>query len=378
MVGRIAIHVQHLLGAGHLVRAMSLAEALSDRGHRVLLLAGGFPIERAVGRYEYFQLPPARAIEGDFSRLVDEHDQALSDSWRRRRAECLLDRLAAFAPQVVVTETFPFGRRQFRFELDPLLAWVRAHPGVRLVASIRDVLQRRSRDRDRETVGIVQRNYDAVLVHGDPQLFRLDASFPLSAEITDRLVYTGYIHQPADTAGSLNADVEQNEGRDEILVSGGSGSVSARLLEVAQQARPLSSASGLTWRLLTGRGAFHPANRSEPGLILEPNRPDFYALLGRCALSISQAGYNTTLDILASGARAVMVPFAGNGETEQTDRARALERAGRVLQLAEGELTAESLASRVDRALAMTPAGLAVDLGGAANSAEALQAMLQP
>ena len=376
MSRRIAIYVQHLLGAGHLVRAMTLAEALADRGQEVLLLAGGFPIERAPGNYAYLQLPPTRAVGGDFSRLVDEFDKPLTDQWRRRRADRLLSVLQRFAPQMIVTETYPFGRRQFRFELEPLLKWVGSQGSIRLVASIRDVLQRRAADRDEATIRTVRRYYDAVLVHGDERLFRLDASFPLAAKIADRLIYTGYIHQPPQTPPQRVNPGRGLPGDNEVLVSGGSGSVSAGLLEAAQQARGLSKARDLTWRLLTGRGRRPGTVRPAPGLIIQPNRSDFFELLGRCALSVSQAGYNTSLDVLASGARSVMVPFAGDGETEQTDRALALERAGRLVQLSESELTPERLARAVDHALEMEPSSLSVNLDGAASSAEVLLEML--
>ena len=38
-------------------------------------------------------------------------------------------------------------------------------------------------------------------------------------------------------------------------------------------------------------------------------------------LSISQSGYNTVCDVLQAGCRAIYVPFAAGGETEQTVRA---------------------------------------------------------
>ncbi len=392
---QIAIYVQHLLGAGHLVRAMSLADALSEDGHQVLLLSGGFPIDRPVGAYAFGQLPPTRAIEGDFTRLVDEQGGAVSESWCRDRGAMLLAKVKQFRPDLVITETFPFGRRQFRFELEPLLDWVQSQPSVHLMASIRDVLQRRADVRNRQTVETIKQYYDAVLVHADEVLFKLDASFPLSDEIEDKLIYTGYIHQPnkgcdrrvgasvfVDPTSTHTQPLPQNQsesgkdGYDEVIVSGGSGSVSARLLETARRARPLSSARSRVWRLLTGRDNSGVLTRPEPGLIVEPNRADFFTLLGRCALSVSQAGYNTTLDVLASGARSVMVPFAGDGETEQSDRAQALERAGRLVQLDEVELTPQSLAQAIDCALEQTPVEINVNLKGAQNSARAISMKL--
>ena len=400
MTQKIAIYVQHLLGAGHLVRAMSLAEALSEHGYRVLLLSGGFPIERSVEGYGYFQLPPTRAIDGDFTRLVDERDKAIDEAWRNSRAAMLIDELTKFEPDLVITEAFPFGRRQFRFELEPLINWVREQASVYLMASIRDVLQRRSDAKNRLSVETIEQYYDAVLVHADNALFDLNASFPLSHEIEHKLIYTGYIHQSANkytplstkkgplvdapglihpTIGSPFSGVEASthDGYDEIIVSGGSGTVSTRLIEVARQARPLSAARERVWRLLTGRDQSRVVSRPQTGLILEPNRADFYTLLSRCALSISQAGYNTTLDVLASGARSVMVPFSGQGETEQYDRAQALERAGRLIMLPEPELTPQNLAHAVDRALEMQVKQFEVDLHGARNSARLISQKLE-
>ena len=61
------------------------------------------------------------------------------------------------------------------------------------------------------------------------------------------------------------------------------------------------------------------ASQAEPGAFtVERHRADFVDLLGNCRVSISQAGYNTTMEILSCGARAVLVPFGGGAEIEQT------------------------------------------------------------
>jgi len=362
---KIVLYVQHIMGAGHLVRGMSLAEALSDQGHQVLLISGGFPIDRMVKGYEYFQLPATQAIENNFIKLVDEHDRLIDDVWRERRREILLNRVAVFKPDLVITETFPFGRRIFHFELEPLMHWVHAQPNMYLMASIRDVLQRRTEDKNRFTVEVVRKYYDGVLVHADERLFKLDASFMHADKIEDKLLYTGYIHDSVDAPADDGSEI----GRDEIIVSGGSGKVSAQLMAVAPLARPLSAARSRIWRMMTGRDRSVASHSPEPGLIIEPNRDDFFALLGRCALSVSLAGYNTTLDVLASGARSVMVPFVGSHETEQSDRAVALERAGRIIQVPETELSPKSLAHAIDRALEMSPVQIDVNMHGAETSA---------
>ncbi len=373
MQKKIIIHVQHLLGAGHLVRAMTLAEALVDSGHKVQLISGGFAIDRAIEGYNFLQLPPTRAVAGDFTRLVDEQGEPITKRWRSNRAALLLDAVDTFKPDLVITETFPFGRRQFRFELEPLIHWVRDHNGVRLMASIRDVLQRRKHSRNLETVDTINKFYDCVLVHADKNLIRLDASFALCEKLNDKIKYTGYIHRP----NVLPEIAAGSAGQNEIIISGGSGTVSARLLNIANQARSISSAKTRIWRVLSGATHAVQAIHKNQGFIVEANRPDFFSLLQRCALSVSQAGYNTTLDILASNAKSVMIPFVGDGETEQSDRAQALEKAGRILQLSESKLTPHNLAHTIDRALEMTVNKITVNLNGAASSAKFISQQLQ-
>jgi predicted glycosyltransferase len=45
-------------------------------------------------------------------------------------------------------------------------------------------------------------------------------------------------------------------------------------------------------------------------------------------LSISMSGYNTTLNILTTGVRAMILPFTGNNDQEQTIRAKKLSALG--------------------------------------------------
>ncbi len=104
---------------------------------------------------------------------------------------------------------------------------------------------------------------------------------------------------------------------------------------------------------------------------MERARGDFTSLLMNCALSISQAGYNTLMEILDTGARAVVVPFAGGAEMEQTLRSRLLAESGRIECVAEADLTPDTLAMAVDRAAGRPrPPAAAVDLNGARRSAE--------
>nr|AIA89892.1 CAZy families GT1 protein [uncultured Mesorhizobium sp.] len=108
-------------------------------------------------------------------------------------------------------------------------------------------------------------------------------------------------------------------------------------------------------------------------MAIETFRPDFAALLAASRLSVSQAGYNTVCDLLQAGCRAVLVPWAAGGETEQTARATRLAARGRAAMLTEEALSPASLAARISAAFAAPdPARLALALDGAGRTAQIL------
>ena len=86
-------------------------------------------------------------------------------------------------------------------------------------------------------------------------------------------------------------------------------------------------------------------------MTLERFRPDLPALMACAALSISQAGYNTLLEVLATGVRSVVVPFETEVETEQRLRTDLLVKRGVIEAVAEADLTT-GLAGAMERALA--------------------------
>src|SRR3546814_15944171 len=77
---------------------------------------------------------------------------------------------------VVLTELFPFGRRQFAFEVEPLLDPARADRRAPLVAcSVRDILVEPGKpERSDEMIARAPRWYDRILVQGHPLLVGFD------------------------------------------------------------------------------------------------------------------------------------------------------------------------------------------------------------
>jgi predicted glycosyltransferase len=364
---RVFFYVQHLLGIGHLKRAATLAGALRGAGFDVTLASGGAPVEGI----PVLQLPSASSP--DFKQLLDEDGKPVDDAWKARRRDALLEAFWKVSPGVLLIELFPFGRRQMRFELLPLLESAHQQsPKPLVVCSVRDLIQPNPARED-ERLEHFERSFDRLLVHGDPRVATFERSFGKAARLAGKLHYTGYVVDEIP----LKSEV----GKDEVLVSAGGGAVGRRLLETAIQARALSSLRSRTWRVLAGVNfdRFEELKtRAGEGVIVERARNDFTLRLKNCVLSVSQAGYNTVMETLQAGARAVLVPFAGGAESEQTLRARLLAERGLVHVVEEDSLTAATLAAAVDRAAAAArPAPGTVDLGGARRSAELLREWLK-
>ncbi|SLN20005.1 glycosyltransferase family protein [Oceanibacterium hippocampi] len=367
MTEGVFFYVQHLLGIGHLRRAATIGRALAEAGLDVEVVSGGHPLPGLdLGPGRLVQLPPTRATDLYFKVLVDENDQPIDDAWKARRANALMEAWRASQPTLLLFELFPFGRRQMRFEILPLLeaAKASARPPV-IVCSVRDILVAQNKpERNDEMLDLIERYFDHVLVHGDPALIPFDATFPPAHKIADKIRYTGYV---VDRSGSRGGP--DSPGHDEVIVSCGGGAVGLNLLRTAIAARPLTEAAGRRWRVLVGvtvpEDEFRAlAASAGDGVIVERARPDFPTLLMNCALSISQGGYNTVMEVLHAGCRAVVVPYAGGLETEQTLRARLLGERGALTTLAETELDPGRLAATVDTALAGPPARSAVATNG--------------
>ncbi len=364
---RVLIAVTHLLGAGHLTRAAALARAFAREGHETTLVSGGSPAKLAdMDRVALVQLPPVRILGTDFKTLLDEAGSSISGARLDERRSLLISTLKEVAPDIVVTELFPFGRRVLAGEFTALVDEARRlDPRPLILCSVRDILVAPSKpERIEEAHERALRDYDAVLVHGDPQLIALEDSWPLDERVRPLIRYTGY--------------VDENEGpapggdRRGILVSGGSSAASLPLYRAALAAA--EAIQDRPWRILVGRGVteedFLSLQSAAPAhATVERARPDFRTLLSRAEVSVSQAGYNTIVDLLRTGARPVLVPFEAGHETEQRLRAERLQALGLATILPEADLSPEALAAAIRQDLAHAPSPLhPVSLDGARQS----------
>ncbi|MGN7292925.1 glycosyltransferase family protein [Rhizobium sp. SAFR-030] len=372
---RILFYVQHLLGIGHLVRASRVAQAIYAAGMEVTMVTGGSAVAGfpAPG-IRHVALPTILASNSNFSGLADGTGAPVDDAYREQRTRALLEVFETTRPHAVIIEAFPFGRRQMRFELLPLLDAIEAaDPRPLLFSSVRDILQEnRKPGRDEETADLVGRHFDGVLVHGDPNFVRLDDTFPFAGQISAKVHYTGLV---APEPPVPSAD------RFDVVVSAGGGAVGAELLEASLGAARIL-ADGRSWCLIAGPNLpgddFVRLEAMAPDTVtLVRFRPDFPSLLMNAEVSVSQAGYNTVCDLLRAKCAAVLVPFASGGETEQTVRAQKLAALGFAQVVPEHALDSDRLA----RAIVAARSGIArptvaVALDGAQQTARLLQDLI--
>jgi len=319
---RVMIVVTPLLGTRHLSRALTFGRALVEAGHAVDLVSGGFPVPQFdTSGLSFHQLPPLRSDGTDFSRLLGPGDAVATARHLDARKGRLTGILRNAEPDILITELFPFGRRNLLEEFRTLLESARDLPArPRVFSSIRDILAPPSKPAKQQLAeDMIARHYDAVLVHSDKTLIGLEASWPVSADLAKKVRYTGFV------ASSL-PPVTPGDGTGAVLVSTGGGGVGDKVFKAALQAAGSDSA---VWRLLVG--GQDPEARiaglcpvPPQNVTLEPARADFRSMLRRASASVSLCGYNTVMDLLRAGLPAVVVPFDDGGETEQSLRAEAL------------------------------------------------------
>lgn len=368
---RIMIYSQHVLGIGHFFRSMEIASALHS--HEVLFVEGGEPVTgfQAPAHVQRVFLPPLM-MDAEFKRMEVQGGNV--EDIKGRRRQLMMETFQAFAPDILITELFPFGRKQFAFELMPLLERVREGiADTRIVCSLRDILvEKRDQDAyEKRVLATLNPYYHLLLIHSDPALIKLDDTFVRTSQIRIPHAYTGFVVRKC-------VDEKKPDGVKVIVVSSGGGKVGVDLLASSIRAFKVISSENLRMRVFEGpfMEASHRAHlaelvSSDDRISIHPFTLDFLSELARADLSISMAGYNTCMDILSAGLRALVHPFGQN--REQAMRARRLEKLG-VVGVIES-LAPASLASRILEELQGEQRNKlgSLDIAGAQNTARMLE-----
>lgn len=372
------LYCQYLSGMGHLVRSTQFAKALATRFETTVVIGGpridGFVPPPGL---EILYLPPLWLQGGTF-RVANDGQSV--DAVKAARARALITAFDEVRPDVVITEFFPFGRHDLLFELRPWMEHIRrTAPETLVVSSLRDLIGKTVLDDQVDLIAsLANRYFDAALIHADPGFLRFETCFPAPEKIRCPILHTGFIAQECDAA-PVEAD------KPFILVSIGGGRIGGEVLDAAISAAALLRASlPHDFRVFTGPfledadfDRLSARAAALPNVVLERFTPNLMAYMQAADLSVSLAGYNTTMNVLRAEVPAVLVPIGHyDFDCEQLQRARQLADLGVVQMLLATELSPHRLAEAIRAGLGRGPVPTPFNLDGAATATDAIASLL--
>lgn len=385
MPKRILVYAQHLSGVGHYVRTYEIARALSAE-NEVYWIEGGRPVpHRPAQGLRVIELP--RIQRGRDGSLQGLDPTSPIETLMHERVARLLDVTRRIRPEVFLVEYFPFSKWELEDELLSAIGEVRA-VGGRVFCSLRDVVRRTRFETAPEVTystrvtELLNRHFDALLVHADPAITRLEEHFPAVADIQVPIHYTGLVSEKLAPAPDTDAEIAQvTGGRPYVLASAGGGAGGRQLIDVVLRTwrepgfaaeRMLMICAGLGWtpsvlEAQAGSGA-------EDRVRMLPFRADFLNWLAGAEVSISQCGYNTAANLLETRTPAIVSP---NPEmSDQIFRAQRLADCGLLVLLSPYDLSPAALIEAMRRCQSCSSSPHRLRLDGAEATRARIEAQL--
>lgn len=379
---KILFFCQNLLGLGHFMRTSEIL--LHLRGHAELCLVFGGQLVDGLdmsAASRVVALPALRREDGELKVVGSDLSLEEVQDLRRQR---LLNVWREFDPDVVVVEGFPFAKKVLAFELLPLLKEI-ARQDVKpaVFCSIRDIVLAKERKAakakkaEKAICKLMNKYFDGLLVHSDPRVLRLDERFSRVDRLRCPTHYTGFVVQ---SFPPVPDDAALSEGGPTIVVSVGGGRLGVSLLRGILDAAPLL-ATRLPHRLLVFTGPFLSDDEHArivrvaggvPNLMVRRYTTSLLHHMAGAELSVSLCGYNTAMNVIRTGVRALVLP--SNKDLEQTLRADSFARHGILEVLTPSDLVPAVLSERIEAALRQPRPAVKgpIDLQGGSTSARIL------
>ena len=380
---KILQYCQYVLGIGHLFRTIEIGRAFAE--HEVTLVTGGSEIDiRLPDHIQEFRLPGLE-MDREFKNLFAKSKVTPVAQIKKERRQMLFSFYKKESPDIFIVELYPFGRRAFSFEVDPILKGIRYDilPTSRVICSLRDILVDRKKYQESyeaKVVDLLNNYFDALLIHSDPSLLKIDTTFSSIKNITIPVVYTGFVTpKPAPNAREmLRNQLKIKENENFIVASLGGGKVGKSLLESVLKTFPMLDTSSRC-RLIVFAGPFMEGKDfdrlqkyANKRVRVERFTSDFLSYLAAADLSISMAGYNTCMNILAAKVPALVWPFSQN--REQRLRVERLAGNGAMRVLKKHDLKPSRLANIIEQMLTQPLKPISdIDLDGANKTAQWIQ-----
>lgn len=377
---KIALYSHDTMGLGHVRRNLLIARALAAPPLKanVLLIAG---VHEAGG----FSMPPGvdcltlPAYRKDRRGIYTTRSLGLeADNLKSLRSGTIDAALNSFAPDLFIVDNVPKGALE---ELTPVLDRLKHEGRTRCVLGLRDILDEpdevRRQWRQLGNEQAIRDYYEAIWIYGDHAIYDAVTEYGFAPDLAARTIFTGYLDQatrltPTEAdAGSGNewaARVNNGPRRNPftLCVIGGGQDGAA----VARAFSRTELPSGERGILMTGPFLPGSEKRRLMGLAAVNPRlevlkfvPEPIGLMQRAERVIAMGGYNTVLEILSLGKRALVVP-RDRPRLEQTIRARCLQALGLLDCIGVDQLNPRFLSEWLNADAPVAPARELIDFDG--------------
>jgi predicted glycosyltransferase len=376
---RILLYSHDSYGLGHLRRNLRLANSFSESCPTppAMLLATGS------GQSQSFSLPhgadtlklPAiqKNADGTYHSRTLGVDIAAA---LRLRSRMLLAAVEAYRPHFILVDHVPAGLLGEMREA--LAAARRLQPNTKLLVGLRDIIDAPARveaEWRRDGVEAALRLYDRILVYGDESLGTTAQALRLEQRFPGRVVHTGYVAKRVDPVASTTPNL--------LVTCGGGGDGQMLLRAVAEWLAKHRNPLPFRIDIVTGP-LLSPRKRADLEARLSEVAHDVHLhsfvgdmeqRIADATAIVAMAGYNTTVEILASQRPALLVPREGP-RMEQVLRAQLLSQRGcchmaRVAELSNSTLE-KFVCAAMEGDLHLSPPP---DLGGLARICDLMQSL---
>jgi predicted glycosyltransferase len=237
------------------------------------------------------------------------------------------------------------------------------------------------REYEERVLNLLNTYFDLLMIHSDDQLLALDETFSRMNDIRIPAVYTGFVSPKANPAAGRELRRERGVGSEQklIVVSAGGGRAGYALLSCILDAYHLMAHSDRI-RIEMFTGPFRdPAEfkmltaKSVDGIRIRYFTNRFLDYLSAADLSISLAGYNTCMNLLAARVPAMVLPYSK--QREQPIRVEKIKNFIPMKILRDKDIEPALLSRYIQKMLLETrPRGsMPINLDGAANTARWLE-----
>ncbi len=376
---KILYYCQHVLGIGHFFRTLEICKALFK--HEITLVTGGSPVKIAMPKHVKEIRLPGLMMDKSFKGLFSVEKNRDPEDVKKERKKILHNIFEKENPSLFLVELYPFGRKAFRFELDPVLKGIKDGSLSKcfVASSLRDILveKKDTKAYENRVLKILNNYFDAVFIHSDPQILKLDETFSRVDDVKPEIIYTGFVTpKPGpDDRKKIRKKLGLDDDEKFIVASAGGGKVGWPLLKACPDAFNIIK-NKIKCRLQIFTGPFMDDNRYKALLARENEyikidrfTDRFLFFLAGSDLSVSMGGYNTTMNIIASATPGIIWPF--NQNREQRLRAERMAGPGNIKILDETEPEPERLACIMEECLfKKKKPDMKINLDGASNMAK--------